>query len=75
MIHANFVVLRKTGDDGDLPLANFHQASFDNCKVGGDFIDQRQPDAFQMVNGSGVVRATPGELDDTGDFTVTWKHR
>jgi Peptidase A4 family len=69
---AEVIAEAPTGDDGQLPLADFGTATFENSTVDGAPIAQQDPTEVTMVSPTGSALATPSPLTHHA-FSVAWQ--
>ncbi len=57
-----------------LPLANFGTMKFTNSLANGTAIGSHSPIKITMETSGGTVKAQPGALSSSKNFSVTWHH-
>ena len=59
---------------GVLPLTNFGTVNFTNAQANGVPIGAGATTELAMVSGNGTLEATPSDLSNEQDFSVTWNN-
>jgi hypothetical protein len=68
---AEVIAEAPSSSGGVLPLADFGTASFTGASADGVSLSAFNPDPITMASGS-TTKATPGNISNSGDFSVTW---